>query len=86
MKTLNVELGDRRYPIHIGSGLLRRPEWLQPCIAGSRVAVVTNETVGPLYLDALLRQLTTDDIFLKRRPSQYPPAWRLLPWPGCIAD
>ncbi len=58
MKTLNVELGVRRYPIHIGSGLLRRPELLQPCIGGSRVAVVTNETVGPLYLDTLLQQLT----------------------------
>jgi len=58
MKTLNVELGERRYPIHIGSGLLRRAELLQPCIAGSRVAVVTNETVGPLYLDTLLKQLT----------------------------
>jgi 3-dehydroquinate synthase len=58
MKTLNVELGDRRYPIHIGSGLLRQPELLKPCIAGSRVMVVTNETVGPLYLEALLKQLT----------------------------
>jgi len=61
MKTLNVDLGERRYPIHIGSGLLRRAELLQPCIAGSRVAVVTNETVGPLYLDTLLRQLTPWD-------------------------
>ncbi len=61
MKTLTVELGERRYPIHIGSGLLHRPELLQPCIAGSRVAVVTNETVGPLYLDALLKQLTPWD-------------------------
>ena len=61
MKTLNVELGERRYPIHIGSGLLRRAELLQPCIAGSRVAVVTNETVGPLYLDTLLKQLTPWD-------------------------
>jgi 3-dehydroquinate synthase len=57
MKTLNVELGPRRYPIHIGSGLLRRPEMLKPCIAGSRVAVVTNATVGPLYLEPLLKQL-----------------------------
>ncbi len=30
MKTLNVELGERRYPIHIGRGLLRRPELLKP--------------------------------------------------------
>ena len=61
MKTLNVELGDRSYPIHIGSGLLRQPELLRPCIAGSRVAVITNETVGPLYLDTLLKQLTQWD-------------------------
>jgi len=58
MKTLNVELGERSYPIYIGSGLLRRPELLRPCIPGSRVAVVTNETVGPLYLDTLLKLLT----------------------------
>ena len=57
MKTLNVELGERSYPIHIGSGLLRWPELLKPCITGSRVAVVTNETVAPLYLDTLLKQL-----------------------------
>ena len=30
MKTLYVELGDRRYPIHIGPGLLGRPELLRP--------------------------------------------------------
>src|SRR4030066_1188220 len=58
MKTLNVELGERRYPIHIGSGLLRRPELLKPCVAGGRVLVVPNETVGPLYLETLLKQLT----------------------------
>jgi 3-dehydroquinate synthase len=57
MKTLNVELGERRYPIHIGSGLLRRPELLKPCILGSRVLVVTNTTVGPLYLDTVLKLL-----------------------------
>jgi len=58
MKTLNVELGERSYPIHIGVGLLRRPELLKPCIGGSRVAVVTNETVAPLYLDTLLKNLS----------------------------
>jgi 3-dehydroquinate synthase len=57
MKTLNVELGERRYPIHIGSGLLHRTELLKPCIIGSSVMVVTNEIVGTLYLEALLKQL-----------------------------
>jgi len=57
METLNVELGPRRYPIHIGQGLLRAPGLLGPCIPGSRVAVVTNTTVAPIYLEPLLRQL-----------------------------
>lgn len=57
MQTLNVELGPRRYPIHIGQGLLREPGLLKACIPGSRVAVVTNTTVAPLYLEPLLKQL-----------------------------
>ena len=51
MRTLNVELGTRRYPIHIGPGLLARPELLRPHIAGARVAIVTNDRIAPLYLD-----------------------------------
>jgi 3-dehydroquinate synthase len=57
MNTLQVDLGERSYPIHIGAGLLARPELLQPCITGSRVAVVTNETVGPLCLERVLKLL-----------------------------
>ena len=53
MKTLRVELDNRSYPIHIGSGVLTRPEILKPHLGDSRVAVVTNETVGPLYLERL---------------------------------
>jgi 3-dehydroquinate synthase len=51
MKTLYVELGDRRYPIHIGPGLLGRPELLRPHIPGRQVLVVSNTTVAPLYLE-----------------------------------
>jgi 3-dehydroquinate synthase len=51
MKTLQVELGERSYPIYIGRGLLARPELLTGHIAGSRVAIVTNETIAPLYLE-----------------------------------
>ena len=58
MKTLNVELGERRYPIYIGRGLLRQLELLKSHIHGSRVAVVTNVTVAPLYLDALMQGLS----------------------------
>ncbi|MEW6354570.1 MAG: 3-dehydroquinate synthase [Pseudomonadota bacterium] len=51
MKTLTVELGVRSYPIYIGRGLLGRADLLAPHIAGRRVALVSNTTVAPLYLE-----------------------------------
>ena len=57
MQTLKVDLGERSYPIHIGEGLLDQPELLAPHIAGRQVAIVTNETVAPLYLERLTRSL-----------------------------
>ncbi len=57
MKTLTVELGSRSYPIHIGAGLLGQPEYLRPFIRGEQLLVVSNETVAPLYLEALLPAL-----------------------------
>ena len=50
MKTLPLDLGDRSYPIYIGSGLLNQAELLKRHIVGSRIAIVTSETVAPLYL------------------------------------
>jgi 3-dehydroquinate synthase len=58
MKTLYVELGDRRYPIYIGPGLLDRPELLRPHIPGRQVLVVSNTTVAPLYLERTCAALT----------------------------
>jgi 3-dehydroquinate synthase len=58
MQTLSVELGDRSYPIHIGAGLLDRADLIVPHLAQKRVAIVTNTTVGPLYLDRLTKTLT----------------------------
>lgn len=49
MVELNVGLGERSYPIYIGQGLLDRAELYEPYIAGNKVMIVTNETVGPLY-------------------------------------
>ncbi|HHM05241.1 MAG TPA: 3-dehydroquinate synthase [Gammaproteobacteria bacterium] len=50
MKTLTVDLGARSYPIYIGAGLLGEPRRLAPHVAARQVMIVTNETVGPLYL------------------------------------
>ncbi|AOY92524.1 3-dehydroquinate synthase [Cupriavidus sp. USMAA2-4] len=49
MITLEVSLGERSYPIHIGGGLLGRADLLQPHVRGQHAVIVTNETVGPLY-------------------------------------
>ena len=53
MKTLKVHLGERSYPIHIGSKLLSQMQLIAPFIVGSRVAIITNDTVGRRYLDPL---------------------------------
>lgn len=57
MQTLQVDLGERSYPIYIGAGLLTQAGLFARHIAGRQVAVITNETVAPLYLDRLARAL-----------------------------
>ena len=52
MESLNVALGDRSYPIHIGSGLISSAELYAPHRGGG-VAIVTNRVVAPLYLKAV---------------------------------
>ncbi len=49
MKTIKVALGSRSYPIHIGAGILDKPELYQPHIRGAKAVVITNETIAPLY-------------------------------------
>lgn len=60
MKTLNVSLGERSYPIYIGSGLLKNAELFKPWTADKSVFVVTNTTVGPLYSQALIQTISKD--------------------------
>src|SRR5690606_4256683 len=65
MRTLTVDLGDRSYPIHIGSGLLGRGDLLRPHLRGRQVCIVTNVTVAPLYLAALREALPADASILE---------------------
>jgi 3-dehydroquinate synthase len=53
MRTLNVALGERAYPIHIGPTLLGRDGLIADVLPTPRVAIVSNETVAPLYLERL---------------------------------
>ena len=64
---LTVDLGDRSYPIYIGSNLLDQKDILLPHIPGNSALIVSNETVAPLYLDkvkALLEGKRVETVIL----------------------
>ncbi len=54
MTTIEVRLGDRSYPIYIGSGLLAQETLWRNAIRGRHVLVVSNTTVAPLYLQRVV--------------------------------
>jgi 3-dehydroquinate synthase len=67
VRTLRVELGERSYPIYIGSGTLADPQYYRPHIASRQVMIVSNEIVAPLYLDQVagaLRDYEVDSVIL----------------------
>ena len=53
MRSLTVDLGERSYPIHIGPALLGQPGLILPHLAAPSVAIVSNTTVAPLYMEQL---------------------------------
>ena len=53
MRRLTVALAARSYPILIDGGLLPRAELILPFLRTPRVALVSNTTVAPLFLDVL---------------------------------
>lgn len=62
MQTLTVDLGDRSYPIHIGQNLLARTDLILPHLKRKQVAIVTNTTVAPLYLEKLAGPLQAQGV------------------------
>jgi len=67
MEKLLVDLGDRSYPISIGSHLLSDTDLLSSAIKGKKVMIVTNDVVAPLYLEACkntLKDFQVDDVIL----------------------
>ncbi len=62
MRRLTVPLAERSYEILIGDRLLGRADLLLPLLPTRRVAIVTNETVGPLYLRAVADPLRAANI------------------------
>ncbi|HAJ43379.1 MAG TPA: 3-dehydroquinate synthase [Alcanivorax sp.] len=56
MQKLDVSLAERSYPIYIDRDLLGQ-DLIRRHVRGNQVMVVTNETIAPLYLDAVTRGL-----------------------------
>ncbi|MDO6524423.1 3-dehydroquinate synthase [Motilimonas sp. 1_MG-2023] len=67
MEILNVDLGERSYPIYIGAGLLAQAQLFTPAIKAKKVMIVTNDVVAPLYLQQLkqtLAEYSIDEVIL----------------------
>jgi 3-dehydroquinate synthase len=58
MQRLDVRLGKRAYPILVGPGLLGATHLLAEHAGGSRLLVVTDDVVGPLWMPRLAQGLT----------------------------
>lgn len=56
-QTLDVSLAERSYTIHIGAGLLNQSEILLNQIKGKQVAIISNTTVAPLYMQQVAQPL-----------------------------
>ncbi len=54
MKTFDVQLGERSYPIYIGSELLFQQGLILKHIPGQHVFIISNDKVAPLYLNYVL--------------------------------
>lgn len=57
IQTLQVALGDRAYSIHIGANIITQADLILPHLKRKQVAIVTNTTVAPLYLNKLAQPL-----------------------------
>jgi len=60
MEIVEVDLGDRTYPIYIGRDILHEGNLLRQHIPGKTALVVTNETIAPMYLEQCLATITAD--------------------------
>tara|TARA_B100000953_G_scaffold299797_1_gene301084 strand:+ start:1153 stop:2232 length:1080 start_codon:yes stop_codon:yes gene_type:complete len=61
MKTINVNLDERSYPIYIGGSILSDKELLKRHITSNQILIVTNEKVAPLYLEIIEKNFVKFD-------------------------
>jgi len=54
MRRLTLSLGEHSYPILIGGSLLARADLIQPFLRTPRIALVSNTTVAPFYMEFIV--------------------------------
>ena len=69
MRELVVELGQRRYPIRIGGGLLADPARIAALVPGRHTLIVSDANVAPLYLERVLTALAGKSVATCVLPS-----------------
>ena len=60
MKTININLEKRSYPIYIGENLLENYDLIKHHISNNKVAIITNDKVAPLYLQKISNVLSAE--------------------------
>lgn len=81
MIELEVGLGNRSYPIVIGSGVLKNSDWWSAHAPETVVAVITDENVSPLYapvLSDLLEQLGKRVVKVVLPAGESSKSWQVL--------
>jgi 3-dehydroquinate synthase len=78
MRRLKVELKDRSYEILIGSGLIADPDPMVRMLSSKRIALVTNDTIAPLYLDRIMESLRS--VGVSAVPIVLPDGERFKTW------
>jgi len=61
-RVVQVALGDRGYPIHIGDGMLLRGELIARHLPQPRAAIISDTVVAPLYLSSLIESLKSNAV------------------------
>lgn len=69
MNKITVDLGERSYPILIGENLLDDANVFGEYVPGLQVLIVTNETIAPLYLDAVTASLGDREVVVHILPD-----------------
>jgi 3-dehydroquinate synthase len=80
-RPLEVQLGERSYPIHIGEGIAADAALYAPYVKGRRAAIVTSETVAGLHVPAVeeaLRQTAVSTMRIVLPDGEAHKNWQTL--------